>query len=158
MKKKPELVIVKAEQDDIAALEQFDCLAPENIFEITGDFIVAKLGGEIVGYAEYFDDVDEFLLLGICVAEEYRGQGIAKKLFGECVKIGQSQGHAFMTSGLYGVNENVLAIMKGIGFTGSPVSIAGADGEVRYFFDLLIGDPANYSEEYDPEEESEEME
>lgn len=158
MKKKPELVTVSATQDDMAAIEQFDCLAPENIFSISGDYVVAKLGDRVVGYAEYFDDVDEFLLLGVCVAEEYRGRGIAKKLFNECVNIGRNLGHAFMTSALEELNDTDLAVMKGIGFTNRPEAIEGDDGVTRYYFDMIIGDPANYSEEYDLSEEPEETE
>ncbi len=158
MKKKPELVTVAATQDDMAELEQFDGLAPENIFSISGDYVVAKLGGRVVGYAEYFDDVDEFLLLGICVAEDYRRQGIAKKLFNECVTIGRNLGHAFITSALEEVNETDLEVMRGIGFVKEPEAIEGTDGMTRYYFDMVIGDPANYSEEYDSAGESEEME
>lgn len=73
-------------------------------------------GDEVVCYGGFRKVLDEAHINNIAVKEEYRRQGIGKRLMAELVRLAKDNGVRYMTLEVRDSNEAAINLYKGFGF------------------------------------------
>ena len=79
-------------------------------------YLVARMDGEIVGYAGAWIILDEAQITNVAVAPEKRGQGIGRRLMDEMMARAKARGASRMTLEVRPSNEAALTLYKSCGF------------------------------------------
>lgn len=79
-------------------------------------YLVARMDGEIVGYAGAWIILDEAQITNVAVAPEKRGQGIGRRLMDEMMARAKARGASRMTLEVRPSNAVALTLYKSCGF------------------------------------------
>lgn len=79
-------------------------------------YLVALVDGKPVGCCGYTDSFGEAAIDNVVVAEEYRGEGIARKMLGELIARGEAAGISAFTLEVRVSNAAAIHIYEKIGF------------------------------------------
>jgi ribosomal-protein-alanine N-acetyltransferase len=80
------------------------------------EFLVAKMGGQVVGYAGAWIVADECHITTIAVAPEVRKQGLGKKLMTELLLRSREKGATCSTLEVRAGNTPAIKLYEGLGF------------------------------------------
>jgi ribosomal-protein-alanine N-acetyltransferase len=79
-------------------------------------FLVAKLGGEIVGYAVGEKDKDSGLIVSVAVKKEWRRRGIGKKLIEKLLENFKKEGMKIVFLHVREENREAINFYQALGF------------------------------------------
>ena len=85
------------------------------------EFIVAKVGGNVVGYAGAWIVADECHVTTIAVAPELRKQGLGRKLMVELLTRSREKGATCSTLEVRASNTPAIKMYEGLGFVSAGV-------------------------------------
>ncbi|HXH61061.1 MAG TPA: ribosomal protein S18-alanine N-acetyltransferase [Fimbriimonadaceae bacterium] len=80
------------------------------------EFIVAKKDGRVIGYAGAWIVADECHITTVAVAEEFRRQGLGKRLIVELLERSRDRGALCATLEVRAGNAAAIALYDGLGF------------------------------------------
>jgi ribosomal-protein-alanine N-acetyltransferase len=80
-------------------------------------YLVAETDGHVVGSAGMMDICNEGNIDNVVVAENYRGQGIGRKLMEELLRVGEERGMEAFTLEVRVNNAPAIHIYEQLGFT-----------------------------------------
>ena len=109
--------------DAIAEIEEKSFSTPwsvnslkESLSDDRYTFLVADVGGDVVGYGSILPVLDECDLLNIAVLPELRGQGLGKALMNALISEAKNMGVAYMHLEVRESNENAIGLYRSLGF------------------------------------------
>lgn len=79
-------------------------------------FLVAELNGRVVGYCGCYQSLEEAEIVSVAVKKELRGQGIARKMLTELMRLGKGQGVFAYTLEVRVSNEAAIHLYESLGF------------------------------------------
>lgn len=79
-------------------------------------FLAAELNGEIAGYCGCYQSLEEAEITNVAVKRELRGQGIARKLLEELMRMGTAQGAFAYTLEVRVSNAPAIHLYESLGF------------------------------------------
>lgn len=79
-------------------------------------YVVAELGGRIVGYCGCYQVLEEAEITNVAVEKSYRGRGIAFQMLETLMQIGESQGAFAYTLEVRASNLTAIRLYEKLGF------------------------------------------
>lgn len=79
-------------------------------------FLVAVLDGKVAGYCGCYQSLEEAEITNVAVRQDLRGQGIARKLLEELIRIGTAQGAFAYTLEVRVSNGPAIHLYESLGF------------------------------------------
>ena len=125
----PDLIIrrmVLADVDTVAAIEAAtfptpwsrDAFLRELQQNVAARYLVAEVGGTVVGFAGAWIILDESHITNIAIAEDYRGKGYGRKLTAALLQYLSNLGASYATLEVRRSNQRAQNLYASLGFVG----------------------------------------
>ena len=115
-----------ADVDQVVAIEAATFAMPwskesfqqELTRNVAARYLVAELGGKVIGYAGAWVILDESHITNIAISEAYRGHGYGRKLTEALMQYLSNLGAAYATLEVRRSNERAQNLYKSLGYVG----------------------------------------